>query len=73
MMCAVCHHTANAALNRQTGAAIALCDNGAKWNDRTKQATRRTVRVEVPCYVFLISLFCTAAGGSTSPSLLGIR
>ena len=53
--------------------ALALCDNGAERNDRTKQATRKTVRVEVPCYVFLISLFCTAAGGLTSPSLLGIR
>ncbi len=39
----------NAALNRQTGAALALCDNGAERNDRTKQAPRRTVRVEVPC------------------------
>ena len=39
---------ANATLNRQAGAAIALCDNGAKRNDHTKQAPRRTVRVEVP-------------------------
>ncbi len=46
----------NAALNRQAGAAIALCDNAAKRNDRTKQAPRRTVRVEVPCYVFFLDL-----------------
>ncbi len=63
----------NAAFNRQAGAVIALCDNEAKRNVHTKQAPRRTGRVEAPYHVLLIALFCTAAGGSTSPPLLGIR